>query len=92
MHLIFHAMSARLPAPGLSLDPPGSGNGSSARSGGAKKVRKAGGVVWDGLRPDGKRLKLVRCAHSPRRPSSSGFRLQGISVMRYILDSVKQIA
>ena len=24
------------------------------------KVRKAGGVVWDGLEADGKRLKLIR--------------------------------
>ncbi len=27
----------------------------------AVKVRKAGGVVWDGLEADGKRLKLIRC-------------------------------
>ena len=33
-----------------------------ARVGGTKKVRKAGGVVWDGLEADGKRLKLIRCA------------------------------
>ena len=47
---------------------------SMSRVGGAKKVRKAGGVVWDGLEADGKRLKLVRCGMSPipRRHLSRG--------------------
>ena len=49
-----------------SLESFGSGSGTVAgsgvsRAGGVKKVRKAGGVVWDGLEADGKRLKLVRC-------------------------------
>lgn len=47
-------------AQSASVESFASGTGGLARAGGTKKVRKAGGVVWDGLEADGKRLKLVR--------------------------------
>ena len=71
-----------------SVDGLANSGGSDMRSSGIKKVRKAGGVVWDGLRPDGKRLKLVRCALNSSHLSPSSISLIELPLSSYSNDII----